>query len=369
MSQPKIMTDTIRASEADIVIECGLASQPPVNRIDHTGPEAALGLAVHASLEDWLKGEMKGLPEPQPFANTYGVDVKAVEALIENGPEAIKSIREDRGNPLAEVAIKGGGIRGRMDVFWVKLAGDTVFGAGEVDWKTGRDPSTGTKPGQRLAYASAIEAEYGMPAQGYIYCAEVWLATGDIIESRFDIDTIEGFRSKLADKMKYKSASPGTCCTYCQRRHECTEREQYIRSAIASLTEVDAGAALWDQAGELWEKSRMLKKAIEHYERIVDALIDERSELPLPDGRRLVHASKTLDHIEPQKAWPVMRAHGLTNDDLGSIVKISKTGLQTIIGERAPRGRKAEAKKAVMTALELAGAVSRTTSWYKKVTN
>jgi hypothetical protein len=351
------------------VIECGLAAKPPEKKIDITGPEAALGLATHDSLEPWVEAGMVDQPTAQPYANSRGVDPKKVEALIEVAPTALKEIREDLSNPRAEVAVEGGGIRGRIDVLFMRMAGAKLFSIGEIDWKTGRDPQAGTKPGQRLAYASAIEDRYGMPANGYIYCAEVWLGSGDIIESRFDIDTINGFRARLAERLKYQSASPGACCKWCDRRYECAEREQYIRGAVSSLTQFDAGADLVEQAGALWEQSRAVKRAIEHYERVVDALIDEQSELPLPDGRKLVHASKTLDHIEPQKAWPVMRSHGLSNDDLGEIVKVSKTGLLRTVSDRAPKGKKAEAKKAIMTALDLAGAISRTTSWYKRITN
>jgi hypothetical protein len=312
---------------------------------------------------------MEGEPQAQPSANTYGVDVKAVEPLIENIPAALKAIREDLSGLKAEVAIEGGGIRGRLDAISLRLAGHKLFSAAILDWKTGRDPQAGAKPGQRLGYASAVEATYGMPAQGYIYAAEIWLATGDILESRFDLDTINGFRARLAEQLKYQSASPGPCCRYCARRHECKEREQYSRSAVAALTELDAGSSVVENAAALWEQSRTVKRALEHYERVVDALIDEHGHLALPDGRRIIHGKKTLDTIDPRKAWPIMRKHGLTNDDLNQVAKVSKTGLLDIIGNRAARGKKAEAKKALMTELDLAGAISRTSSRFRKITN
>jgi hypothetical protein len=64
-----------------------------------------------------------------------------------------------------------------------------------------------------------------------------------------------------------------------------------------------------------------------------------------------------------------MRRHGLTNDDLNRVVKISKTGVLDIISQRTLKGKKAEAKKAIMTELDLAGAISRTESRFRKITN
>jgi hypothetical protein len=364
----RIKPESIAASAADTVIECGLASQPPKHRIDHTGPEAALGKAVHGSLEAWVNNGFEGEPEAQPYANQHGVAVADVERLIDEAPGSIRAIREDLISPKAEVRVKGGGVRGIIDVLSLQMAGAKLFSACVLDWKTGRDPNEGGKPGQRLAYASAVEANYGMPATGYIYTAEIWLSAGEILESRYDLDSIQGFRAKLAEQLKYQGASPGRCCKYCPRRHECEPRKQYTRAAIESLAKVDPGTITGDALGELWDKSRAVKRAVELYETLVDVYIDNHGGLPLPDGRRMIHAKRTREVIDARKAWPIMRATGMSSDEINAVVRISKSGLLEAISSKLPKGGKTAGKTELMTKLDLAGAISRTESKVKKIT-
>lgn len=359
--------DTKRASEVDTILQCSEAAEPPDTEIDTSGPEARLGSAVHDSLQAWVDAGCESEPDPQPWANQHGVDVAAVDELISKAPDAVKAIREDLSTLQAEVKIEGGGIRGRIDGLALLMGGDTLFAASVLDWKTGRDPWANTKPMQRLAYASAVEAVHGMPAMGYIHTAEIWLATGDIIETRFDIDSIAGFRARLADALKYKRFSPGDACKYCRRRYDCPGRDQWIRAGATALVEFGPDKITPEQVAALWDQSRLVKKALEHYETIVDALVDEHGGLALPDGRRIEHGTKTLEKIEPRKAWPVMRQAGLTNDDINDIVTVGKTKLLNLIGARAARGKKGEAKAAMSAKLDEAGAISRTKSKYRKI--
>ena len=351
--------ETIRASEADIVVNCGLAATAPEHEIDDSGPEAALGQAVHASLEQWVGRGMADEPEAQPHANEHGVDVQAVEDLIARAPEAIRSIRHDLTGLRAEVDVRGGYVRGRVDALSLRMAAGKLFSTGLIDWKTGRDPN-GSKPAQRLAYASAVEAHYGMPAQRVIYTAEIWLATGDILEARYDIDSIQGFRARLADRLKGKRAAPGAHCRYCRRRFECVERDTYLRASGRALAELDGAMPTPDALAALWDQSRALRTALERYDKAVDAMLAEHEHLTLPDGRRLVHKAISRDNIDARKAWPVMAGAGLNQDDINATLSISKTKLLERIGAKAARGQKQKAKADLMIRLDEAGAIQRT---------
>ena len=362
------MIKTIRAGEAPIVIKCGLAATPPKVAVDTAGPEAALGSAVHDSIEAWIDDQMLGEPDPQPHANKHGVDADQVAALAHAAPGLLDKINEDLSNAQAEIVVTGELIRGRVDLLAVNGGeqGQPVS-ASVIDWKTGRDPLAGSKPEQRLAYASAVESTYGMPAQGYVYTAEVWLATGDLIESRFDADTIEGFRDRLADKLQRPIATPGPHCRYCRRIHECKGRDAYLRSAATALSQVPQGTLTPEAIAALWDPSRALRAALDAYDKAVDALVDLTGELPLPDGRRVVHAQVSRDSIDARKAWATLEAHGLGPSEINKVLSVSKTRLLSAIANRAPRGKKATAKADLMTALDLVGAITRTTSKRKKV--
>ena len=367
MTQIKI--DTIRASEADRILQCGAAAEPPVVPIDISGPEALIGRAAHEAIELWINAERKGEPAPQPAANKHGVAPSDIADLIQNAPSMLREIREDLSNLRAEINIKGGLVRGRVDAIALAMSKAKLFSLSILDWKTGRDPSSNSKPGQRLAYASAAEAAYGMPAQGYIYTAELWLATGEIIASRFDSDSIAGFRARIAEQLERGTAAPGPHCQYCPRSHECAAREVYIRSAANSLADIQdlAFLAVPEVLAELWDQSRDLKRALDTYEKAVDLAIDKHGEIDLGDGRKLVHGTKSIDTIEPAKAWQVLRSFGLDRQEIEGAIKLSKTALLDAIAKRAPRGKKQQSKTDLVTALDLAGAIDRKVLKYRRV--
>jgi hypothetical protein len=359
--------DTIRASEADRILQCGAAARAVQRDIDISGPEALIGRAAHDAIEYWINGERKGEPETQPAANQHGVKPGDIAELIQNAPSMLKAIREDLSNLRAEVTISGGGVRGRIDVLSLTMAKTRLFSAAVLDWKTGRDPASSSKPGQRLAYASAVEASYGMPANGCIYTAELWLATGEIIESRFDAASIEGFRRRLAEQLERDTASPGPHCKYCRRAHECLERQQYLRAAVSAIAVPESKLATSEQLAALWDQSRALKAALETYERAIDLAIDEHGALELPDGRKLLHGTKSIDTIDAAKAWPVLRAAGLGRADIEGAIKLSKSKLCDAAAAKVPRGEKGAAKADLISALDTAGAIDRKTLKYRRV--
>lgn len=361
--------DTIRASEADRILQCGAAAEPPTVPIDISGFEAVIGRAAHEAIELWINDERKGEPEPQPAANKHGVKPNDIADLIAAAPGMLHEIREDLSNLRAEADIRGGLVRGRVDAIAMTMAKAKLFSLSILDWKTGRDPSSNSKPGQRLAYASAAEAAYGMPSQGYIYTAELWLATGDVVESRFDADSIAGFRARLSEQIERGTASPGPHCQYCPRAHECEAREVYMRSAVNAIADIPdlAALAVPEALAELWDQSRALKRALETYEKAVDIAIDQHGAIELGDGRKLAHGIKNIDTIEPTKAWPVLRSHGLGKDEIESAIKLSKTALLDAVSKKVPRGEKKRAKADLVTALDLAGAIDRKVLKYRRV--
>lgn len=359
---------SIRASEAPIVLECGLAATPPEVEIDTAGPDAALGSAVHDSIDGWWSSGRIGEPEPQPHANQHGVDPHAVAEIAGKAPAALAEIREDLSQAESEVPITGGLVRGRMDLASVWREADLLQALSVLDWKTGRDPTAGSKPAQRLAYASALHHLYGMPATGYVYAAEVWLAADVILESRFDEAAILGFRARIAERLARPRANPGTHCRYCRRRHECTERDEYIRSCARALAEPTSGLMTAEEIAALWDQSRALRAALEAYDKAVDLVIDEHGGLDLPDGRRVEHMTVSRDRIDARKAWPTLERLGLNADAINASLTVSKTELMKQVSKLAPRGKKQDAKADAMTALDLAGAITRTTSRRKKVT-
>ena len=330
--------DTIRASEAPIVLECGKAAEPPEHEIDTSGPDAALGQAAHASLEAWARDNFLGEPDAQPYADCHGVDPDMVATLVHAAPALLERCGLKTNGAQAEVNVKGGYVRGRVDLMTAEAAPDLeqIERIVIVDWKTGQDPHAGSKPAQRLAYASAVAAVNDMPASGVIDTYEVWLAADTVIRDAYTWHDIAAFRSRLKGRLERPTARPGPYCRYCRRIHECTERDAYLRSAATALAPVDA-------------------------------LVDLTGELPLADGRCIVHTYQTRETIDARKAWAIIEAAGLGPDEINAVLSVSKTKLLNQVAKLAPRGTKATAKADVMTALDLAGAVKRTTSRRKRV--
>lgn len=361
--------DTIRASEAPIVLECGKAAEPPEHEIDTSGPDAALGQAAHASLEAWARDNFLGEPDAQPYADCHGVDPDKVATLVHAAPALLERCGLKTNGAQAEVDVKGGYVRGRVDLMTAEAAPDLeqIERIVIVDWKTGQDPHAGSKPAQRLAYASAVAAVNDMPASGVIDTYEVWLAADTVIRDAYTWHDIAAFRSRLKGRLERPTARPGPYCRYCRRIHECTERDAYLRSAATALAPVDAATLTPEAIAALWDESRALKQALDSYDKAVDALVDLTGELPLADGRCIVHTYQTRETIDARKAWAIIEAAGLGPDEINAVLSVSKTKLLNQVAKLAPRGTKATAKADVMTALDLAGAVKRTTSRRKRV--
>lgn len=361
------MSDTIRASDAPIIVHCGKAAEPPAVEIDSSGPEASLGRAVHDSLEAWAHEAMIGEPEPEPYATMHGCDPHRVATLAQAAPALLDRCGIDFSTGEPEVTIKGELVRGRIDLLRLRTDGGHLLSAAVLDWKTGMDPSTGSKYEQRLAYASALESTHGMPRSGIYETIEVWLAADMVIKDDVTLVAIKGFRARIRDRLRRPVANPGPHCRYCRRIHECEERDIYIRAAASALAKIDPLEMTPDVVAALWDQSRALKKALEAYDKAVDALVDLTGDLPLPDGRKIIHTESSRDTIDARKAWATMKASGMTQDDINAVLTISKTKLLDAVGRLAPRGQKAAAKGDMMAALDVAGAISRSVTRRKRV--
>lgn len=357
---------TARASNIDLILACSAAAKKPEVKIDRRNAAAEMGTAVHAALAEWITVGAKGEPNPQPAANEFGVDAREVARLCSYAPEALGCIKEAMDDMRTEVSFQTPALTGTCDVLSIIPAANGVFGISILDWKTGRDASH-SKPGQLLAYAALATNAHGMPATGYIYTAEIWLQERLIIERRYDKASIDGLWRRLGRQLEHQDVhSPGTHCRFCPRAHECSARETYYRSAISSLVVAAETKPTRESLAELWEQSRLLKQALAVYESCLDdALAD--GPLPLPDGREIVLVEQSRDQIDARKAWPVMTAAGLTQDDIASVLSVKKSALLDVVGNRAKRGEKASQRKNIMIQLDQAGAITRRTFNKKQV--
>lgn len=365
MTKPKPKVESIAASRIDLAFACSGSMLPIDEPHNPHIPASRLGTAVHDGMARVALGEPVDAPA---LSAAYDVDVKELEILINFGRQAIESIREPLRNSKTEIDLSSGNIRCRLDLCAVEMtpAGPTAIAI--TDWKSGRlmDP----KPGQLLANAVAARRRYGMPSCGYIYTGEVWLREREIIERRPDAARLDAFEERLSQTLKYagRSYSPGEHCGFCPHAVTCQPRVDYIRAtaqALMARTILDVSPTV---VADLWPGTRALKRAIADYESVANQLISEHGRIGLSDGSHIEFRQKTKSKIDPKKAWPVMVAAGLTENDIAGILSVGKGALIDAVRAKVPSGAKRGAKKAaeisVLGALREAKAIS--TSHYNE---
>jgi hypothetical protein len=109
----------------------------------------------------------------------------------------------------------------------------------------------------------------------------------------------------------------------------------------------------------LYDKSRMVARALRHYDDVLKSLLAE-GPLVTSDGRTITIEPQEQDYIKPSKAIRLFREElKLTADEVNIALKITKSGLQEVLKGRAPRGKAAAYMRTAMARLCEVGAVEK----------
>ncbi len=341
-----------RISSLPTLLACPSSGLPTEREYDPVSEAADGGTAGHEALAYLATDEE---PDIAAIAAKYdGVSADDVDFMYSFGSRAWRELEQYFPSPRAEEPLEGDGIIGRTDMFH-----NDGLTMATLDWKTNREEADCMD--QVRGYATAAVDQYGMPESGYVTCIVVWVRLGrwDIVNlNQQDIDNFKA-RLRYAEKRVGKSYAPGDSCMYCRRQLECEARQDFMRTAATSIATTAGGAMTRESLALLHPQSKMLRRALTAYG---DALRVALQEGPLPDGEGKVLSlvESKRDTIDPLQAWPVLEGAGFDTEDLAGCIKMSKTAVLAVVGDRAGRGGKGRAKMALAEALRGSGAITQT---------
>ncbi|NIU03751.1 MAG: DUF2800 domain-containing protein [Gammaproteobacteria bacterium] len=352
---------TIRVSALPRFLACPSSEAPCEHPVDTPSDAADVGTAVHECAAAMVMGRDYDATE---IARAHGVDPEEVSILTACARQAWEEVERFFPSPQVELALAAPGLRGHVDVI---QSGETCV---VLDWKTGRVRRDHTS--QLMGYAACAVHELGMPTSERITIITAWLRMGELDVRHYTPSSLDGFRARVDDARRNigKVYGPGEPCGYCPRRHACEARIEYVRNCIETLDGVRGNWGIDEtRLADLWQRTRVLKKAVDAYERAVRSVLVER-ELETSDGYRLEMRRDTVETLHAERAWPVLLDEGLPVEALAKCVKLSKTAVTRELSERTARGRKGKAIEALMDRLRAADAVrmeERTSVRRKKV--
>jgi hypothetical protein len=365
------MTDTIttiRCSALPLATVCPGAVRVADVQIDPVSDAADVGTAVHFALAKLVKGATTDDALDAAVEQYPSVDVEELRQLFWAGVRAWSQVKEWMPNPRTELALEGGVLTGHVDVDSVKGSRIDI-----LDWKSGRKDRVYRDQGfgyARLELFDAVDfnvGEDGADCIDEIGIHFVWLRTGEIESytvSRARAE--EWYSGMVATVINWDGTyHPGDHCIHCPRNHACPAQTALVRRDVAMFSD-GATADLQSMPGpdfvQLHRKLKGLSSRAEEALKSMRAEVERRGgDVDAGDGTHL-HFVETNGPrvVDALRAWPVLQSR-LTAAELGSVVKVSLSKVETAVGAKAGKGKAAAAKRALAEELESAGAVSQPT--------
>ena len=346
-----------RCSSLPRFLECASSQQETAAPYDPGSDPAELGTAVHEGLAQYVRDG--SIPDFIELSKRYEQPVKELRMLFFNGRKAWEAIKEQLPEPRVEQKVSSRLTMGTADV---------VFHNGQVciivDWKSGYVQSNYRN--QLCGYAYAAVETFGMPASGQISIVTVWLRAGEIdteILEASDLAKWEVKYEKQAERVG-SQYSPGEWCIGCRRQLNCQAREEFIRSAAVSLSELEpdaTGEALIvsrETLGLLHPRAKLLENALSQYRAAFRLDIQLNGPMQISETKQMELREYTKDLVDPLKAWPVMKRFGFSDNELNAVISFRKTKAMDIVAGKAGHGGKKLAKEDCLQQLKDAGAVT-----------
>ena len=357
---------TVRCSALPRIFACPASAKKPEVKIDTSGEIATTGTAAHEAYATMATG---GVPDCDAIEAKYGLEAGDVHRLYYQGLNVwelfsgrVEVVAVEK--QLATLIQPGIELTGSSDVVG-HMRGDPETGV-IVDWKTGYREGDALRQLQGYAYLAASTI---LPEAKRWKLVTVWtrLGTSDTVEC--DGEDIDEAACGLADLMTYGQEDPAYSpseqnCIYCPLSIDCPARRALLSGAandMIAMTGDDSGGEITPaRLGGLYQQSRMLKRALEAYEK---ALRDAVWNAP---GQAIECEGGTVALKESQRCtigWaPEILAKHIPQsavDDLRPTV--GKTELEKAVADHSARGQKAKAKIAVMEELREEGYVEEKT--------
>lgn len=235
-----------------------------------------------------------------------------------------------------------------------------------VDWKTGRLQSD--YMAQLNGYAALVAKAY--PHVDSVTAVAVYVRDGEfrkITRSRpaaviWATETLAGIKDRSG---KFQT---GDHCQYCPASTNCPALKQMMVAAVswATSANIESESDLFSdenahRIAAAYDATRLLKKAVDAFERGLKLHIEANGDVEFGDGRIATNSVSMLDAItDTRKAWPVLMEY-VGEKGMLECVNIQIGKAKKAAREATPEGTTKKAnEKAMLDALHEAGALKQT---------
>jgi len=381
----------LRSSFVPTVLTCPASMHGEGTLIDEDLDVARIGTCGHEIAATMVHDGAPTTPDPLPFLKQHNVEGYAddIDFLclqahrLWNGYKEIGGIKDCFPNPQVEihrsktVVLKDRDaqitLSGHLDVStFCTLKGADDGWARVLDWKMGYKCDARRYLDQMKAYSYLQACE--SPKVKHVTAIIGWLREGVVDVFEFTRKALAEWAKDLFTRAIWwdgQTYSPGWACTYCPRKFDCPGRTQQIQElAVAFGPGGEARGQIMAMAqGNILpadvfhysvEHAKYLRTATEKFLALAKAVCIEHGPFPIPgeEGKAWgITTRKGRSKINVEAAWDII-AEAIPQDELGSIVEVSKTKLEKALRSQVDKGKGAYATK-VMQQLEDAGAITR----------
>lgn len=372
---------TVRCSSLPRILSCTASSEQPKIIIDSSGGMARIGTAAHEFYASMVNDRLDEPGYLFDLSAKHNVDEEELRMLAWSGLREWKKLRDridvynvegemshvisDRNNKALCL------LTGHPDLIG-RLSDDPSTGV-IIDWKTGYKENGYTD--QTKGYALLDLLIYGNPnhprfreEQAFVIPEKylllvVWTRLG--ITDTFEMPSHEIIDLKgqlcniFTDEIKRYAPSEENCM-YCPlATMNCPARQALMHRTAKDLLAIYGEAINTDIAppklAALYQQSRFLKKAIENYETMLKAAVEQAGGTIGFDGGEICLKETTRKTIY----WTPSVINKFISEDILATLRptISKDELDKAVSECAPRGQKATAKEECLNELKAAGSV------------
>ena len=356
-----------RCSSLPRIIGCNASSKRPKHgEIDPPFQASFLGSGIHKGLQTVVDKDLSHPPDLTKIIDLYDIeDPDELVRLVWTGVNAWNSLKTWVEPIATEQQMECDiGEKWRLTGSGDIIAKDAEGGLVVIDWKSGYVQKDVKH--QLYGYAKLALNKFEHFNHGKVIT--VWLRHNAIEIKDFDRDYIDGeWTDLLISSFTGRQYSPHPdFCDYCPNTYDCDAKKQMNRSASTELMKADEAKTVPAILGDFYDRSRMLKRAIENYDKAMKQQIrDSGGSFEFPDGRCATFNEELRKEIDFVKAWPIIAKYFKCDGQLpellnaiGPSMKYGKKDLMNFVKALAPRGEKGKAIAALMDELEEAGAVT-----------
>lgn len=378
---------SIRCSKLDDAFACPASVLGNSNvRIGGSGPEAAMGKAVHQMMADLIQD---GKYDIAAVCSDHGVaDTELASELAQAGEKSWREVSKYFPAPMTERSVSAKlneewELTGTIDVLSPVGTTNAVF----VDWKTGIIDSGYHH--QMAGYAYNLWQAMGMPSETIISGIVVFLRHGYYRVVKWDAAKLRAWhhdltRNVLAAPNTYQ---PHAYCHQCDFYYSCQARKQMVEGTLdAMLFGGSAGPgtqfAQWlasakalmsnltvanksdpvvmDTIVKLTTRVKMAEEACLDVRKMIREAVERVGPIKVSETSAVVLREMERKTLRPDIALPVLREM-MPEADISKCMTLSLPSVLSTVSSGKPTAAKGAAKGMAQKKLEDAGAIERTT--------